>query len=756
MSGMSPSLSDTMVFTMGGENDEPVEDKSKTDGSSRILACPTVNADAKEHKMELSMRPARPMVKYPMFVTNVLAADVGGRCVCLWLLVQRYMAPSCVDKYGSSCDLLGRVPLTLILLEMAVGVLVLNKFCRWEEQGHMITLWQVMSAAMIMTIRRSLYVEPALFVIAVLMLYSTYFVGLMAEFREDTEIRVPPFCPKSEDVNRPKHGWLGANMANMVQWKPLRVVICCVLQLSSFSRTITIFYFGAISVEDDLRGLMGNLDALFWANVLAAIIGLFPNFLVQFCTWPDLFKDFVKMKRSTNVYRTGPYEMCSLDDDLRKDSALSEKLKNHNCQSLTVLLPCYMPNEEDILMSILQFYRERSNEYPGEFRVMVVWNSPRDHPEMEEQLQQLMQEWPSLSSYRNHDSTSKCDNLNMAIGLLETEMALLNDADTLVSAATMCRASINIFEGKVDIAQSHNIHCWDDFIGRPEDSCFTFGAAITLGDSTKPLNQSVQGFFKHSPFNGRGGFWRTSALKLVGFDHRSIGEDHDAAYRGFAYYGLKGVLDPNMLCMEREPPNCKALTNQRTRWETAALQMRRTFPWVLRSKHYSRFEAFLLIWSQVAWNQMPLQQMPLQICQMLPLAVAKGFLRNRVFGDQDASLRHVFGDQHSIFRSMCENDDCIGTLVINGQEIHLPIAFIIFAAVFLVIPLLCIMDLLVRTALTRYRPRAAFCLFNAFVGPIIMLPFQAYTQFWALYDYCWGNAKFICTMRTSSSEVNTV
>merc|ERR1712072_194786 len=167
------------------------------------------------------------------------------------------------------------------------------------------------------------------------------------------------------------------------------------------------------------------------------------------------------------------------------------------------------------------------------------------------------------------------------------------------------------------------------------------------------------GFYRHSPFNGRGGFWRTSALKHVEFDHRSIGEDHDAAYRAFAYYGFKGILDPNMLCMEREPPNCKAVVNQRTRWETAAMEMRRTFPWVLRSKHYTKFEAFLLIWSQLGQNaQMPLQQLPLQMCQLMPLAVTKAFLMKRVFGETPADWKHL-----------CREEECLAKLTINGTDI---------------------------------------------------------------------------------------
>merc|ERR1712048_16228 len=360
---------------------------------------------------------------------------------------------------------------------------------------------------------------------------------------------------------------------------------------------------------------------------------------------------------------------------------------------------------------------------------------------IEAQLQELAREWRSLTVLRNTWSTSKCDNLNVAIRHLETEMALLNDADTLVTAATMCRASINLFEGNLDIAQSHNVHCFEDFIGRPESGCFPFAFITTLADATKPQNLSVQGFYKHSPFNGRGGFWRTPALRQVEFDHRSVGEDHDAAYRAFAYFGFKGVLDPNMLCMEREPPNCRALVNQRTRWETAALQMRRTFPWVLRSEHYSKFEAFLLIWSQLKENaQMPLQQLPLQMCTLIPLAVTKSFL-----------FKHVFGDEKFDWKHMCRHEDCIAKFNLDGQEIAFPFAVVVWLSIFAFWLLMWTVDIAIRTAVTRYRPRALWCCFTVFLSPFVAIPFRMYVQFWAMHDFCWGSAKFICTERSSAN-----
>ena len=115
----------------------------------------------------------------------------------------------------------------------------------------------------------------------------------------------------------------------------------------------------------------------------------------------------------------------------------------------------------------------------------------------------------------------------------------------------MVRASIWITDHGYDIAQSMNVHCKADCAGRPgeegQEMCHPNGILITIGDGTKPQNMSSQHMRGHSPFNGRGGFWRTSALTNVQFDHHTVGEDHDAAYRGFAYYGFKGILDNSML-----------------------------------------------------------------------------------------------------------------------------------------------------------------------------------------------------------------
>jgi len=411
-----------------------------------------------------------------------------------------------------------------------------------------------------------------------------------------------------------------------------------------------------------------------------------------------------------------------------------------------VVIPCYMPNEEDIIWEVLDYYREQAKIYPGELKVLVVWNSSDAHYATEDRFNELKKEWPGFKWRRDLLSTSKCDNLNTAIEYLDTEVALLNDADTMVSAETCVRASLLITAGEeseqVDIAQCHSTYCREDVIGCPESGWFCFGPFITMADSSKPKNMATQGLFKHAPFNGRGGFWRVSALKLVGFDHRSIGEDHDAAYRGMAYYGIKGILDPNMLCQEREPPDCSSLTKQRIRWETAALEMRRTFPWILRSKYYSKPEAFILIWSQLYANaNLPLQFMPMQMLMAISMIVTKCYM-----------WKHVFGKEGASWKALCRNEDCIAHFKVNDVEVALPLAFVVFVSIFLVVMALWMFECVLRCSTTRYRYRPAFCFFSVFIAPFTMAPFLTYCQFGALRDYCFGDAKFIATKRSPSSD----
>jgi len=474
----------------------------------------------------------------------------------------------------------------------------------------------------------------------------------------------------------------------------------------------------------------------------------------------------MNFKKASRSYTTGVWDICELDEDKDGPGAQLKQILQNPVLDTTIVLPCYLPNEEDILPFVLDHYMKQyeqlakyeASSVKCKKEVLVVYNSPNQHPDFPPVIKDWQQKYDAkgfkLTVRENKESTSKCDNLNFACEIIETEVALCNDADTMLDWTCIVRGSEHIRNG-YDLAQAMNSHCLYDRNGTPGDEnerqCHPYGILITIGDATKPQNMSTQTPFKHAPFNGRGGFWRTASLKKVGFDHRTVGEDHDAGYRGFAYFGFKGLLDMNMLCQEQQPPDCAALTSQRIRWETAALEMRRTFSWILRSPHYGRFETFVLLWGQMQSNcNMPFQSLAFQVVGCMPLIMLKSWLSIYALGSVT--------DANMSLQKLCERDNCVisfediaNPFTGNHFNIALPLPVAIFVA--MTIAFICInaFDFIIRVLTTRYRPSLMFFIYYGVLKQMFVAPYFMYVQYWAMYDYCWGGAKFIATARSPLS-----
>jgi len=670
-------------------------------------------------------------------------------------------------------------------VEMVVTSVLFLKFARWEDQEHWVTAWQTAYVLEVLSSRHALYDDVTLLLIAFVGLYGTYYVGIFTEFTKNEVARLPPFPFKKNDVERPRYGWLGKSICLTFKWKCSRMLITAVLYLSSCAAGFFGFYAMFMSQVDDFRNLTtyqadadvkhGALLPLLAVAVLASCIAMIPTLLVEFAAIPGLCTDLMTIKTASRAYRTKVWDVCELDEDKEPESALKKSLKQAGkVLDFTLVLPCYLPNEEELLPLVFQHYLHEFDELKAVERelqlpecakvIMVVWNSPKQHPDfqpvVEEWVSKFVQEGYTLVIYENKNSTSKCDNLNFACGCstgstqkITTDMCCLNDADTMVDWSCIARGSLHIDVGKLDIAQSMNTHCKYDCMGTPGDDderqCHPYGVLVAIGDSTKPANMSTQTPFKHAPFNGRGGFWKTTSLAKVGFDHRTIGEDHDAGYRACAYFGMKGVLDMNMLCQEQEPPNCLALTSQRIRWETAALEMRRTYSWIIRSPFYSRFEIFVLLWGQLSQNcNLPFQALPFQLASILPLIIIKGWIS-------------VYAFSPALQENFClNNTNCayelgpITTLDGSRWYFAMPlvlIIFVVFAAFFLLVNAF---DFIVRVCSTRYRPRFMYFVYYGLLKGLCVQPYFVYLQYWSLFDYCWGGGKFIATARSPISPKN--
>jgi len=76
---------------------------------------------------------------------------------------------------------------------------------------------------------------------------------------------------------------------------------------------------------------------------------------------------------------------------------------------------------------------------------------------------------------------------------------------------------------------------------------------------------------------------------------------------------------------------------------------------------------------------------------------------------------------------------------------------VIFVGVMFIFLVVNAFDFCIRVLSTRYNPRCMFFVYYGFLKAMFVVPYFVYVQYWALYDYCWGGAKFIATARSPLS-----
>lgn len=683
-----------------------------------------------------AMQPERARPTWPRLVKLLLYVDVYARLffsIYVWMsqwsdLCITTTGPVPNNKSAACDDEIGHDVLFLVVLEMYLSMWLFYRWARWETDGHLTVAWSTLGAFMTYVVRHAILQKPIVYLLVLFALIGMQMISIFTEFYQITPLRLPPFCAKKEDVDAPKYGALGEWMAQNFRTKFSRVFITLWIQFFYAFLPFPIMLY--VLLWDDI-GPGQNILGLLYVSIFLVLIMAVMFVWIYYLTFVGLGEQCLLRKDAPLAYKTGAYEVCDLDEcDLTGETKrkYEETLAKHDCRACTVVLPAYLPNEAEICMDVLAWYREKEPEYPGELRVMFVYNTPMDMPDIEKQLQELTQEWPALSVHRCHNSTSKCDNLNLAISLLETDMALLNDTDTICSVDTIKRASLRIFEEGYDIVQAVNIHCEEDWLGRPDGSAFCMGQLITAEDSVVDWIKRVQNNIKRVPFNGRGGFWHTDALRCVGFDYRIVSEDHDAAYRLFAYFGGKGMLDINMLCQEREPPSCRELTKQRIRWEGGGMALRRTYSWMLRSDHYRLYDLFVVYCLQARnWVQ-PWHSMPGTAMAVLLLLVGKAFILY-------------------LFRS-----HEVAKVYISG--IGIPLIIIVLLLIITIVSLITLLPIFFfRLMLTRYTPKWFYLAYVIICRPTIITCYFFYIYLCAVHDFFWGTAAFICTARSAAASM---
>merc|ERR1712107_703439 len=107
--------------------------------------------------------------------------------------------------------------------------------------------------------------------------------------------------------------------------------------------------------------------------------------------------------------------------------------------------------------------------------------------------------------------------------------------------------------------------------------------------------------------------------------------------------------------------------------------------------------------------------------------------------------------------SFCAERNCVWsfpiTNPINGTHwiVALPLPLVIFVGVMIIFLVVNAFDFCVRVLSTRYNPRCMFFVYYGLLKSMFVVPYFVYVQYWALYDYFWGGAKFIATARSPLS-----
>ncbi len=258
----------------------------------------------------------------------------------------------------------------------------------------------------------------------------------------------------------------------------------------------------------------------------------------------------------------------------------------------TAIIAAYLPNEAATIVDTVTHLL--SQDYPGDFQVILAYNSPRRLP-IEDTLEQLAVRDSRLLLLRVEASTSKAQNVNAALAYVRGEFVGIFDADHHPAPGSFSRAWQWLSDGH-DVVQGHCV------VRNGDASWVARMIAVefeTIYAVSHPGRARLHGF---GIFGGSNGYWRRDALRLIRMQ-RMLTEDIEASMRSLRA-GFNIVSDPGLVSTELAPTTIRALWHQRMRWaqgwsQTARRHLRPALTSDRLGGRQKLGAAFLLGWAQV-------------------------------------------------------------------------------------------------------------------------------------------------------------
>ncbi len=293
---------------------------------------------------------------------------------------------------------------------------------------------------------------------------------------------------------------------------------------------------------------------------------------------------------------------------LRPASPPDEELACYPKASAIVV--AYLPNETTTIVETLECLL--AQDYPGALEVVLAYNTPRRLP-VEKDLARMAAADPRLILVRVADSTSKAQNINAALQVVDGEIIGIFDADHRPMATAFRRAAAWLASG-VDVVQGRSV------VRNGQTNWLARMVAVEFEGIYAVAHPGRAALHTFGIFGGSNGFWRAEVLNRLRMRPDMLTEDIDISIRA-VFAGSRIAVDPLLISEELAPLTPLALWSQRIRWSQGWHQVsRRQAARIWRTEALSVRQrlgaSFLLGWRE-AYPWLAAQMVPILAFSLL-------------------------------------------------------------------------------------------------------------------------------------------
>ncbi len=272
----------------------------------------------------------------------------------------------------------------------------------------------------------------------------------------------------------------------------------------------------------------------------------------------------------------------------------------------SAIIAAYLPNEAATIVGTIEAFL--AVDYPARLQIILAYNGPDRHP-VESTFATIARADPRFVPLRVEGSTSKAQNVNAALAVVEGEFVGVFDADHHPDPTSFTRAWQWLASG-VDIVQGHPVVRNGDASWIARTVAVEFEAIYAV---SHPGRARLHGF---GIFGGSNGFWRTSLLRSIRMNGRMLTEDIDSSLR-VVQEGGRIVPDPALVSRELATTTVRQLWNQRMRWaqgwfQVSMVHTRRAIRNPVLSTRQKLGFVHLLLWREI-YPWLSLQMFPIII-----------------------------------------------------------------------------------------------------------------------------------------------